>query len=204
MNNSLGDIFIYYEASDFLETADSDTLEQIARTRELTREYYFSDYRESQKRYALLRQLLGGIGENVAIDTPFHCDYGKNIFLGNNVIINMDCTFVDNQPIRIGDNVLIASNVQLYTSSHPVLPEERLVPDWKERQTTFFRTYARPIEIKNNVWIGGGCILLAGVTIGENSVIGAGSVVNRSIPPNCVAAGNPCKVIRYFDADKEK
>lgn len=195
---------MYYEASDFLETADSDTLEQIARTRELTREYYFSDYRESQKRYALLRQLLGGIGENVAIDTPFHCDYGKNIFLGNNVIINMNCTFVDNQPIRIGDNVLIASNVQLYTSSHPVLPEERLVPDWKERQTTFFRTYARPIEIKNNVWIGGGCILLAGVTIGENSVIGAGSVVNRSIPPNCVAAGNPCKVIRYFDADKEK
>ncbi len=140
----------------------------------------------------------------MAIDTPFHCDYGKNIFLGNNVIINMNCTFVDNQPIRIGDNVLIASNVQLYTSSHPVLPEERLVPDWKERQTTFFRTYARPIEIKNNVWIGGGCILLAGVTIGENSVIGAGSVVNRSIPPNCVAAGNPCKVIRYFDADKEK
>ncbi len=204
MNNSLGDIFIYYEASDFLETADSDTLEQIARARELTQEYYFSDYRESQKRYALLRQLLGGIGENVAIDTPFHCDYGKNIFLGNNVIINMNCTFVDNQPIRIGDNVLIASNVQLYTSSHPVLPEERLVPDWKERQTTFFRTYARPIEIKNNVWIGGGCILLAGVTIGENSVIGAGSVVNRSIPPNCVAAGNPCKVIRYFDADKEK
>lgn len=204
MNNSLGDIFIYYEASDFLETADSDTLEQIARTRELTREYYFSDYRESEKRYALLRQLLGGIGENVAIDTPFHCDYGKNIFLGNNVIINRNCTFVDNQPIRIGDNVLIASNVQLYTSSHPVLPEERLVPDWKERQTTFFRTYARPIEIKNNVWIGGGCILLAGVTIGENSVIGAGSVVNRSIPPNCVAAGNPCKVIRYFDADKEK
>ena len=195
---------MYYEASDFLETADSDTLEQSARTRELTREYYFSDYRESEKRYALLRQLLGGIGENVAIDTPFHCDYGKNIFLGNNVIINMNCTFVDNQPIRIGDNVLIASNVQLYTSSHPVLPEERLVPDWKERQTTFFRTYARPIEIKNNVWIGGGCILLAGVTIGENSVIGAGSVVNRSIPPNCVAAGNPCKVIRYFDADKEK
>lgn len=204
MNNSLGDIFIYYEASDFLETADSDTLEQMARARELTQEYYFSDYRESEKRYALLRQLLGGIGENVAIDTPFHCDYGKNIFLGNNVIINMNCTFVDNQPIRIGDNVLIASNVQLYTSSHPVLPEERLVPDWKERQTTFFRTYARPIEIKNNVWIGGGCILLAGVTIGENSVIGAGSVVNRSIPPNCVAAGNPCKVIRYFDADKEK
>ncbi len=124
MNNSLGDIFIYYEASDFLETADSDTLEQIARTRELTREYYFSDYRESQKRYALLRQLLGGIGENVAIDTPFHCDYGKNIFLGNNVIINRNCTFADNQPIRIGDNVLIASNVQTALSRQIVLQRE--------------------------------------------------------------------------------
>lgn len=121
MNNSLGDIFIYYEASDFLETADSDTLEQIARTRELTQEYYFSDYRESEKRYALLRQLLGGIGENVAIDTPFHCDYGKNIFGGNNVIINRNCTFADNQPIRIGDNVLIASNVQTALSRQIVL-----------------------------------------------------------------------------------
>lgn len=195
---------MYYEASDFLETAGSDTLEQIARTRELTWEYYYSDYRDTEKRASILRELLGCIGENVAIDTPFHCDYGKNIFLGNDVIINMNCTFVDNKPIRIGDRVLIASNVQIYTSSHPVFPGERLVPDWKERRTTFFRTYARPVEIKNNVWIGGGCILLPGVTIGENSVIGAGSVVNRPIPPNCVAVGNPCKVIRCFGADKER
>ena len=195
---------MYYEASDFLETVDSSALKMIARARELTRQYYFSDYGDIEKRTAILRELLGGMGENVAIDTPFHCDYGKNIFLGNDVIINMNCTFVDNQPIRIGDRVLIASNVQIYTSSHPVLPQERLVPDWKERRTTFFRTYARPIEIKNNAWIGGGCILLPGVTIGENSVVGAGSVVNRSIPSNCVAVGNPCKVIRYFDTDGER
>ena len=180
---------MYYESSDFLETADSDTLKQIARTRELTREYYFSDYVDMEKRTSILRELLGGMGENVAIDTPFHCDYGKNIFLGNDVIINMNCTFVDNKTIRIGDRVLIASNVQIYTSSHPVLPQERLVPDWRERKTTFFRTYARPIEIESNVWIGGGCILLPGVTIGENSVIGAGSVVTRPVPPNCVAVG---------------
>ena len=173
---------MYYESSDFLETADSDTLKQIARTRELTREYYFSDYGDVEKRTSILRELLGGIGENVVIDTPFHCDYGKNIFLGNDVIINMNCTFVDNKTIRIGDRVLIASNVQMYTSSHPVLP----------------------IEIENNVWIGGGCILLPGVTIGENSVIGAGSVVTRPVPPNCVAVGNPCRVIRYFDADRER
>jgi maltose O-acetyltransferase len=87
----------------------------------------------------------------VAIDTPFHCDYGKNIFLGNDVIINMNCTFVDNKPIRIGNRVLIASNVQIYTSSHPVLPEERLVPDWRKRRTTFFRTFARPVEIKDKL-----------------------------------------------------
>ncbi len=195
---------MYYEASDFLETADSDTLKRISHARELTREYYFSDYEDTEKRNAILYELLGEMGENVAIDTPFHCDYGKNIFLGNNVIINMNCTFVDNKPIRIGDRVLIASNVQIYTSSHPVLPQERFVPDWRERRTTFFRTYARPIEIRNNVWIGGGCILLPGVTIGENSVIGAGSVVNRSIPSNCVAVGNPCRVIRCFDTDRER
>lgn len=187
---------MYYEEKDFLETADSSTLKLIARARELTREYYFSDYGDTKKRTAILRELLGGLGENVAIDTPFHCDHGKNIYLGNDVIINMNCTFVDDKEIRIGDRVLIASNVQIYTASHPVLPRERLVPDWKGRRTTFFRTYARPVEIKDNVWIGGGCILLPGVTIGENSVIGAGSVVNRSIPANCVAVGNPCKVIR--------
>ena len=188
-----------YETHDFLETAGQDTLKQIARARELTRDYYLSGYGDTERRTAILQELLGAMGENVAIDTPFYCDYGKNIFLGNNIIINMNCTFVDNKPIHIGDNVLIASNVQIYTASHPVLPQERLVPDWKERQTTFFRTYALPVEIGDNVWIGGGSIILPGVTIGENSVIGAGSVVTRSIPANSVAVGNPCRVVRCFD-----
>lgn len=192
---------MYYEESDFLETADDDTLKLIARTRELTREYYLSDYEDIEKRAAILKELLGGMGANVEIDTPFHCDHGNNIFLGNDVIIGINCTFVDNAEIRIGNRVLIASNVQFYTSSHPVLPQERLVPDWKEKGTTFFRTYARPIEIKDNVWIGGGSIILAGVTIGENSVIGAGSVVTRSIPANSVAVGNPCRVIRTFEEE---
>lgn len=191
-----------YEEKDFLETAGQDALNQIARARELTREYLFTDYTDTQKRSAILKELLGGIGENVAIDTPFHCDHGKNIFIGNDVIINMNCTFVDNMPIQIGNRVLIASNVQIYTSSHPVLPQERLVQDWKERGTTWFRTYARPVEIKDNAWIGAGSILLPGVTIGENSVIGAGSVVNRTIPADCVAVGNPCKIMRCFSPDK--
>mgnify|MGYP001088865201 FL=1 len=190
-----------YEQKDFLETAGPDALKQIARARELTREYLFTDYIDTEKRSAILRELLGGIGENVAIDTPFHCDHGKNIFIGSNVIINMNCTFVDNAPIKIGNRVLIASNVQIYTSSHPILPQERLVSDWIEHKTTWFRTYARPVEIKDNTWIGAGSILLPGVTIGENSVIGAGSVVNRTIPANCVAVGNPCKIIRSFSED---
>ena len=192
---------MYYEESDFLETADSDTLKQIARARELTREYYFSDYEDAEKRTAILKELLGGIGDNVEIDTPFHCDHGNNIFLGNDVIIGINCTFVDNAEIRIGNRVLIASNVQFYTSSHPVLSQERLVPDWKEKGTTFFRTYARPIEIKDNAWIGGGSIILPGVTVGENSVIGAGSVVTRSVPANSVAVGNPCRVIRTLEEE---
>ena len=188
-----------YEIGDFLETADRDTLCTIARARELTRDYYLCDYDDTTRRHEILTELLGGIGKNVAIDTPFHCDLGKNIFLGDDVIINMNCTFVDNKPIRIGNQVLIASNVQIYTSAHPVLPQERLVADWEEKGTTFFRTFARPVEIGDHVWIGGGCIILAGVTIGENSVIGAGSVVTRSIPANCVAVVNPCRVIRCFE-----
>ena len=139
-----------YKESDFLETAGEDTLKLIARTRELTREYASTAYGDTEKKAAILRELLGGIGENVAIDTPFHCDLGKNIFLGSDVIINMNCTFVDDKPIRIGSRVLIASNVQIYTASHSVLPQERLVSDWRERGTTFFRTYALPVEIQND------------------------------------------------------
>jgi len=190
---------MYYEESDFLETADGASLAQIAKARRLTREYYFADYEDAERREAILRELFGGMGENVVLDAPIHCDHGDKIFLGNDVIIGMNCTFVDNQEIRIGDRVMIASNVQIYTAAHPVLPKERLVQDWKERKTTFFRTYARPVEIKDNVWIGGGCIILPGVAIGENSVVGAGSVVNRDVPANCVAAGNPCRVIRYLE-----
>lgn len=195
--------FMQYTESDFLETANAEALEQIARARQLTNEYSCSDYRDTAKRTAILKALLGSVGDNVAIDTPFHCDYGKNIFVGNDVIINMNCTFVDNKPIHIGNQVLIASNVQIYTASHPVLPQERFVGGWKEKGTTFFRTYVRPVQIQDCVWIGGGAVILPGVTIGKNSVIGAGSVVTRSIPANCVAVGNPCRVIRKFENESE-
>lgn len=193
---------MYYEEKDFVKTADADTLELIAHARELTNEYAQCDPRNMENRTRILRELMGHVGENVVVDRPFHCDHGKNIFVGDNVIINMNCTFVDNERIHIGSNVLIASNVQIYTSSHPVLPEERLVENWQEKDSPFFRTYALLVEIQDNVWIGGGCIILPGVTIGTNSVIGAGSVVTRSIPANCVAIGNPCRVYRNFEPSR--
>lgn len=187
-----------YNDSDFLETADKSSMEVIFESRELTKEYYLTDFRDSQKRALILNKLLGAIGKNVNIDVPFYCDHGKNIFIGDNVIIGMNCTFVDNQTIHIGNQVMIASNVQIYTAAHPVLPHERFAKNWQENHSTFFRTYARPVAIEDNVWIGAGTIILPGVTIGQNSVIGAGSVVTHSVPENCVAFGNPCKIFRSF------
>lgn len=169
----------------------------VKKARRLTNMYNNSDYDAVVVRRTILEELLGSIGDNVAIDTPFYCDYGENIHIGNNVIININCTFVDSTKIEIGNNTLIASNVQLYTATHPVNPYERLIDGWSPIQGgAFFRTSVMPIKIGQNVWIGGGAIVLPGVTIGDNTVIGAGSIVNKDIPANCVAVGNPCKVIK--------
>ena len=134
------------------------------------------------------------------VGQPFLCDYGRNIYIGNHVSVNMNCTFVDCNTITIGDHVLIASNVQLYTATHPVELSERLIPDWDARSDQYFcSTYALPIKIGSGCWLGGGVIVLPGVTIGNGSVIGAGSVVAKDIPPNCLAVGNPCRVIREIN-----
>ena len=182
-----------------VESPSVETLKTIAKARRLTREYYFTDYEDTEKRNLILSELFGKIGANVAIDTPFHCNYGKNIFIGSNVIININCTFIDDSKITIGNNVLIASNVQLYTASHEPEPDKRMIEDWEQKGTLWFKTYSEPITIEDGVWIGGGAIILPGVIIGKNSVIGAGSIVNKSIPANCVAVGNPCRTIRFFE-----
>lgn len=141
------------------------------------------------------------MGKKVSVGTPFICDYGRNIYIGNNVSVNMNCTFVDCNKITIGDNVLIASNVQLYTATHPVELSERYIPDTDlEAEAPIFHTYALPITIGNGCWLGGGVIVLPGVTIGDGSVIGAGSVVTKDIPENSLAVGNPCRVIRRINA----
>lgn len=171
-------------------------------TRRLLREYNSLRYERKEEKRDILNRLFHQIGTNVSVAQPFLCDYGKNIYLGNNVSINMNCTFVDCNKIEIGDNVLIASNVQLYTAAHPIELSERLTPDWsKETGQYFCRTYALPIKIGSGCWLGGGVIVLPGVTIGNGSVIGAGSVVTKDIPENSLAVGNPCRVIRKINGE---
>jgi maltose O-acetyltransferase len=181
-------------------TADQEIQALIHRARRLTREYNITASEDASNRKRILSELLSRVGNNVNIDTPFYCDYGKHISLGNNVIININCTFVDCNMIEIGNNVLISSNVQIYTATHPVEMQERLVEGWVEHEETpYFRTYALPVKIEDNVWIGGGVIILPGTTIGRNSVIGAGSIVTKSVPENSVAFGNPCRVVRSIN-----
>jgi acetyltransferase-like isoleucine patch superfamily enzyme len=181
-------------------TSDREIQILIHNARKLTKSYNSTPSTDSVKRNKILNELFGEIGDNVNIDTPFYCDYGQHIFVGKNVIININCTFVDCNKITIGNNVLIASNVQIYTATHSTDVNKRLVADWTpDSELPYFRTYALPVKIEDNVWIGGGVIILPGVTIGKNSVIGAGSIVTESVPENCVAVGNPCRVIRKMD-----
>ncbi len=178
-------------------------LEHKNNARKLLKKYHSLEYTQKEEKNEILKQLFESIGENVSVGLPFICDYGCNISLGSNVSVNMNCTFVDCNKIKIGNNVLIASNVQIYTATHPVELADRLTPDWNPDSGEYFcRTYALPVTIGDGCWIGGGVIILPGVTIGKGTVIGAGSVVTKDIPDNCVAVGNPCRVIRNIGEDK--
>lgn len=175
-------------------------LEFKRHARQLLKEYHCLSYEQKSEKNTILQQLFGHIGRNVSVGQPFICDYGRNIYIGNNVSINMNCTFVDCNTITIGNNVLIASNVQLYTATHPIELSERLTPNWSNDSNEYFcQTYAQPITIGDGCWLGGGVIILPGITIGKGSVIGAGSVVTKDIPENSVAVGNPCQVIRTIN-----
>jgi acetyltransferase-like isoleucine patch superfamily enzyme len=168
--------------------------------RKLLSQYNTFPYDDKIARYNLLKEMFGSIGANVSIGNPFICDYGQNIYIGNNVSINMNCTFVDCNKITVGSRVLIASNVQIYTAAHPVELNDRLTPCWTADSGEYFwRTFALPVTIEDDCWIGGGVIIVPGVTIGRGTVIGAGSVVTKDIPANSLAVGNPCRVIRNLN-----
>lgn len=184
-------------SGEYCNRLDKEVFDMIVRNKRLLAEFYSTDISDSKARTALLHELFGHVGKHSRVDINFHCECGKHIFIGDKVIINMNCTFLDNNYITIGNSVLIAPNVQLYTATHPVSASERFVEDWDENSgELFFRTRALPITIGNDVWIGGGVIVLPGVTIGDNCVIGAGSVVTRSIPSNSLVVGNPCQVVK--------
>jgi len=153
------------------------------------------DPRATAKRKQLLKNLLGKTGDQFLIEQPFYCDYGYNIEIGENFYSNFNLIILDGAKVTIGNNAFIAPNVGIYTAGHPMDAERR----------NQGLEYALPVTIGDNVWISAGVSILPGVTIGSNSVIGAGSVVVKNIPANVLAAGNPCRVIREInEIDKLK
>lgn len=178
-------------AGELYNCGDKELLTRWHVAKRLQQEYNSARSDDSAELEHILQELLGSKGENVWITAPFFVDYGENIHIGSNVEINTNCVFLDCNRITIGNNCGIAPGVHIYTVFHPVEPSER-----RAAGSCFWKSLTAPVTIGNDVWIGGRSIILPGVTIGDNTTIGAGSVVTRSIPANCVAAGNPCRVIR--------
>ncbi len=142
---------------------------------------------QAQDKNAILDELLGRYGTNLTIQPPFYCDFGSNIYLGDSVYFNYNCIILDVNKVKIGDRVLVGPGVQFYSATHPV--------EWDIRSSGL--ELGKPIKIGSDVWIGGGAIILPGVTIGDKTVIGAGSVVTKDLPEKVVAAGNPCRIIKH-------
>ena len=149
---------------------------------------------KQEEKDKLIKEILGKTGESINIETPFHCDYGYNIEVGENFFANYNLVILDVGKVKIGDNAQIAPNVAIYTAGHPIHPDSR----------NSGYEYGIDITIGDNVWIGGNTCIMPGVTIGNNVVIGGGSVVNKDLPDNVIAVGNPCKVVREItEADRD-
>lgn len=168
-----------------------ELIEDRLYAKELIKRFNDAEVREIELRKKILEELFGTTNGEFYIEQPFFCSYGYNIHWGKNAYANYNLTILDNGKVTVGDNVMIGPNVQLLTACHPLDADER----------NALIEFTRPIKIKDNVWIGGGAVVLPGVTIGKNSVIGAGSVVTKDIPDNVVAAGNPCRVIREITVE---
>lgn len=171
---------------------DPELREIRYRVRDIVDEFNALSARAVTEKERLIRTIFGRVGDNVHFEKGMRIDYGCNTHIGNNVFINFNFVLLDCAPVTIGNNVFIAPDVQIYTAQHP------LDPDTRNQHIGS----ARPINIGDDVWIGGGSIILPGVTIGKGSTIGAGSVVKHDIPAGVIAAGNPCQVKRVCLADK--
>jgi maltose O-acetyltransferase len=169
-------------------TNDPQLMEDKKNARILCSRFNSSPEDESLRK-ALLKQLFGHCGERIAIKPPFHCDYGYNIFAGDDLFINFDCVFLDAAPIRIGEHCMIGPKTCIYAIGHPLDAESR-----REKIGI-----PKPVTIGDNVWIGGGVTILPGVSIGDSTVIAAASVVTKSFPDHVVIAGNPAKIIKNIE-----
>lgn len=177
-------------SGELYDASDKQLTDMRLKARELFVAYNATSYADDHQRKSLLNELLGACTNRIDIQAPFYCDYGSNIYAGDNLFINFNCIILDCARVTFGNNVALAPNVQIYAAYHPVIASERIKgPE-----------LAAPVTIGNNVWIGGGVIICPGVTIGDNTTIGAGSVVTKDIPANVVAAGNPCRVIRTIES----
>lgn len=174
--------------------ADEGVFEEMQECKRILQKLNFMDRTDFAGIKEVVKELFGK-SDNAFINPPFYCDYGKHIETGKNFFANYNCTLIDVAKIRIGDNCQMAPNVAIYTAGHPVYPVSR----------NSAYEYGKEVTIGDNVWLGGNTVVCPGVRIGSNVVIGAGSVVTKDIPDWCIAAGNPCKVIRKItDADKKK
>jgi maltose O-acetyltransferase len=178
-------------AGELYDCAHPDLINRWHKAKQLQQEYNNTLSDNVKQLNKILDELLGSRGSNVWISAPFFVDYGENIHIGNHVEINMNCVFLDCNTIHIGHNSGIAPGVHIYTVFHPIKASERLAPN-----SHFWKSQSLPVVIGENVWIGGHSTILPGVTIGNNTTIGAGSVVTKSIPANVLAFGNPCRVIK--------
>jgi maltose O-acetyltransferase len=172
-------------AGEMYDPLDPELTAARTRARDLCQDLNATREGDAAERRRILRDLFGRGGDTVWMQPPFYCDYGANIELGERVFFNFNCTVLDVCRVRIGDYTLFGPSVQIYTPLHPMNAEQRRREE-----------YGKPIDIGSDVWVGGGAIILAGVTIGSRAIIGAGSVVTRDIPDGVLAVGNPCRVIR--------
>jgi len=174
-------------AGEIYNCLDTDLDAERKKVNEYLRLYNLTE--TQSERETILQRLLGQIGQNSIIEPPFYCVYGQNIYISDHVFLNVLCTILDCNEVHIGQHVMIGPNVQIYTAAHELQAEAR-IQGWE---------VAKPIVIEEKVWIGGGAILLPGVSIGRNAVVGAGAVVTRNVPANTVVAGNPARVIREIE-----
>lgn len=176
-------------AGELYDPFDPELVAARDRARDLCQDLNATREADRDARRRILRALFAAGGESVWLQPPFYCDYGSNIHLGERVFFNFNCVVLDVCRVTVGDFTLFGPAVQVYTATHPM--------DAVLRRT---QESGKPIAIGSDVWVGGGAIICPGVTIGSRSVIGAGSVVTRDVPPGVFAAGNPCRVIRDLGA----